>query len=291
MQIRSDLLIGNGGSGMRKWLTWWMVRKIDDKRAPDLIPMGGDPEKIAARDYFTLHMSSDDGNRYLFRGIEQGGLKFSQFNNATGSFDLDVFLSLSETARMELVCTYYYKANEFRFSDRLDFYLSMSSGWWRLQIRRHELSQWIFNRKSLSTTKRLEMMRFICDRKMSDPNFSLNLYSRVMSVYGERVWSHPDIDALAKKEEFLLDSLVETGDLQKTNGPTFKISPKLLASFEALELDERKTSRSNRIQWALWIVGFFAALGACVQAWVAYQGQHPSVPESNVTSHERALEL
>lgn len=273
---------------MRKWLTWWMVRRVSEKPAPDIIPMGGDAEKIAIRDYFTLHLSSDN-ERYLFRGIDQGGLKFARFTKATHAFDEIVFLSLRDVASMVFVCDYYHRESQIRFSNRLDFFLSMSLGLWKLQQRSFRLVQWLFNRKTLATTKRFQMMQFICDSKMADPGFSLNLYSRVRSVYGERFWHHPDKDELIKKEEFLLDSLVATGDLIKEKaGITYKISPKILASFEAVELDERRTSRANRIQLALCIVAVVSAAAAFVQAWAAVHGQHlPMDPQ--VTFQAKAV--
>lgn len=274
---------------MRKWLTWWLITTVNKKPAPDLIPMGGNAEKIGGRDYFVLHVSGDDGSRYLFRQIDQGGLKFSRFTEATHAFDQDVFLSLNEATDMEFVCTFYYRASEFKFTGRLDFFLYMSLGLWRLHIQRYRLSQWIFNRKTLSTTKRFEMMKFICDQKLSNPAFSLSIYSRAMSVYGNRVWVHPDRDSLWKKEEFLLDSLVSTGDLHKNlMGTTYRIDPKILVSLEALELDDRRTRRANRIQWALWAVGLFSAFAAGIQAWVAFRSQQNPSPVTSTIPGEHS---
>lgn len=254
---------------MRNYLTKWVLNRVSKKRAPSQFALANEGPAADAMNWFILKFTASHTERYLFRAIEPAGYKFGQF----GSED-DVYLDIDQVAKMEMSCEFYYRGYLVTYRNKRAMFISQLLGTWWLTINADKLSQWLFNRRSLVTADRIEMMRFLCGEAMKDANFRAEPQSRANAMHGKRFWRHPGAHGHVQRERFLLDSLVATGDLSREQDGHYRVQAKMVASLESIEGEDRRHRRSNRIQWALFLVALFAAAATFIQAFEAWQQGH-----------------
>lgn len=248
----------------------WALEKVQSKPSPKVIPIAGDEEKVAARDYFSLYLKHGEEN-YLFEKIEADVVHCLSHDAAQDRYVTPVEFPLSKVGAMQPTCLFYNDIYQFKYTSFRSMFFDQMLNLWLFKEKKDKLAQWFFNRRSVPIVARYELMKYIADRWFTDPNFYLNLYTRLTEVYGNRWVRRPDHEFLVRREKLLLQSFIETGELTAVHGGLgFKVEPKILVSLETLTMDERRQRRGNRIQWALFAVAFFSTLAAAVQAWVAY---------------------
>lgn len=265
----------------KKFLTWWLVRLVNAKNSPNLIPMGGNDEKMRARNYFSLTFAGNDGTEYLFKKLRRDIICSRGWVASRRRFTKPMAFTISKASKMDFECRFYYGYMEFKFSNRLTMFLSLNTGWWKIQVAIATLSRFLFNKRSFAAIQRADLMSYIAERTLADKKFAPSPYGRLEDKYGERVWRHPDLENLLRRETMLLDSLLVTEDLIKgPDGIGYRMAPKLLVTLEKLATDERRYRASNRIQGFLILVAVLSAIAAGVQAWVAYSSTKAHHAES-----------
>lgn len=176
-------------------------------------------------------------------------------------------------AEQVLTIEHYYKGNQFNYSSPVWFLAAQS-------IRRHSLSilgnrilQGAFNRRTLIRADRLELLRYLVEESIQNPGKHFDPIFLGMQRHTTRWFYHPQRREHQAYLNLVLESLCETGDLQKKDG-TFKVAPKALATLSQYENDERKhqddmkTSRTGHwISGAILIVGLLAIVSRVLMWW------------------------
>jgi hypothetical protein len=259
---------------MNLWLTRWMLERVNARIAPTVIHMGGNDEKLAKRDFFSLQLSDKEGLGYLFRGRNDGGYHFSRFNRQTDQFDLDTYLDVDEVAGMDMLCEFYIGAHQFNYHSKLRMFLSLQLRTWFISIKIDGLIQWLFNSRSLRSAARLELMRYLGDKALADPRFRATPFTWHTAKHGKRVWRRSDVMELLHREKMMLNALVDTGDLRVDANGGYEILPRLLNSLDAAETDDRRHTKNVRIQLYIGMVALIAAAASITQAYEAWLQSH-----------------
>lgn len=262
------------GGSMEKLLTKWVLKRVNGRQSPKSFVVASSGRDVDAQNWFILRFTASPIERYVFRDIDQVGYKFGQFNG--DKLQGEVYLGLKKIESMEMRCEFFFQGYLITYTSKRIMFVSQTFLTWWFSIKLDKVAQWLFNRRSLATADRIEMMRFLCGASMENPDFQANVRSRPTAVHGKRFWRHPDAVEHAHRERFLLDSLVDTGDLQDAQNGNYRVLPRMLASLEAIEGEDRRHRRSNRIQWLLFLVALCAAAGTVIQAYEAWQQAHPA---------------
>ncbi|KPD11142.1 hypothetical protein [Phaeobacter sp. 11ANDIMAR09] len=90
-----------------------------------------------------------------------------------------------------------------------------------------------------------------------------------MDFFGSRIFSHPDNKEILAKFRLLVESLVLTGDLEKSNHIRFKLSPKAVVTLSEFALEERRHKDSFRLSRRMYWATFVIAAATLFQAYIA----------------------
>lgn len=142
-----------------------------------------------------------------------------------------------------------------------------------------KLRQKLFNYQTRFRHDRIDLLSKIIELHLSKAEKengllftarSLSVIGLITEVYGSRVYAHPHFKRESARFRLLIDSLAETGDLEKTNSHEFKLNAKAIASISSYEMEERRHRDSIRQNWILVIFTIVMATAAVAQALTAF---------------------
>lgn len=147
----------------------------------------------------------------------------------------------------------------------------------RLKLLRLRLSLQKFNRDFRFSVERMSLLADIVDiqrkrgadtsrRRSIRDEFSANsLYTEKYSLFA---WQRNDLQKNLDELRFILDSLVESGDLIRTQSG-YRLTGQSLKTLSNYEEDNRRNRASKRSNSVTIFFSFAIALATVVQAWVA----------------------
>ncbi len=127
-----------------------------------------------------------------------------------------------------------------------------------------KLMQFLFNRRSLIVTKKIQLLSVLLENSYDPGGFSgprwLNVFTIMDLLYTRRWIAHPNGDAKRASLELFLDSLHCSGDVEK-DGPKYRVRPQALQTLESYYEGERRHRQTLRVQITLAVLtGVLAAL-------------------------------
>jgi hypothetical protein len=120
------------------------------------------------------------------------------------------------------------------------------------------LAQAVFNRKKLVTVQRLQMLRVLVDHYVESGGEPIQVIDLMDKLYSIRWIMHPRGDAQQRKVELYMESLVDSGEVQKKDMYCYQVTGKAISTITRYEEEERRHKQNSRLQ--LWIVILTAAL-------------------------------
>lgn len=122
----------------------------------------------------------------------------------------------------------------------------------------------LYNRRRIVLGQRLELLTFMIEQAAEGKGTfdSLDLMTDMHTI---RWITHPNGESVRSRLELYLDSLVDTGELKKTNG-NYCLTGHALSLVEERSEQERKHKQGIRIQWLIAVLTFVTALLTIVQA-------------------------
>lgn len=214
------------------------VTSIDKEDRPYLIVLGLSGCELSCIEW--------DGSRYqIERNIQLTTLRLSDFQ-----------------------ITHYYGLSEISYSGLLDFVLSRITTW--PYIKAHSFrwlesfDQYFFNKKKLITKQRMELLKFLIDKTL-EGKAEYELLDLMTDLYTIKCFLHPKREEQQQKLKFYLDSLVDTGELQKTDYK-YVVTGHALLAIEEYEEQERKHTENVKMQRRMLLLTFVIAALTLVQA-------------------------
>lgn len=150
----------------------------------------------------------------------------------------------------ELEITHYYKGFVIAKSSALQFLLYYFSCWYVVIYMKDALTQALFNRRSLARRDRLKVLRLLVDQSLDKPDYQTSQFEVTKLLNGVRYLRHPEGNRTTNHHRFVLDSLVESGELKRIEHG-YQITPKALATLSSYEEDERRHRSQIRTQIVL----------------------------------------
>ena len=212
----------------------------------------------------TIHKAGEP-NVVLLRHINDQveGLIFEN-----GSYSTDVTISIDQIDPRKVHVTHFYGIDEVRYEGIRDIAQGIWTGWPYLLLRtcrlRNAIAQRLFNRRTLTARRRLEVLREVVEATVNGAT-SVDAMDLMNSRYGYRWADHPEWQNHHDQLEKQLELLADAGDLQKSNSG-FQPTGQALRTLEESEEADRRHTANYRVQVFLALLTFISAVMAATQA-------------------------
>lgn len=167
--------------------------------------------------------------------------------NLIGDFELDII--------------HFYGPNDFRYD-------SLSKYFWKgfipidkTKLLLHKGQQFLFNKKELVRSERIEVLKLILEKELDDGGYETSPVCLSTLLHTEKWVFHPDKSRQLRYNNLLLNSLYESGDLEKTQHG-FRLSPKALVTLSQFQADQNKQKQSDQQASSMkWLTFALVAVG------------------------------
>lgn len=251
------------------------------KPAPDRIPLSV-PEKVRARDYYTATFEMVSGKRGFLVDEVVGDDVSGRWVSHTAEPEA-ASINLAELAPLPLEIRQYFGELEIVYDSPREF-------WWhhhlripRLKLARLWISNRIYARRLLLRADRMEILQRLLDYDIQERS-RISTMDVMNDLHGPRWPAHPQAMAAYRYAELLLESLVQSGDLETDNG-SYRIKPKAIETIVRHDVENRRHRDNASLQrWVVILTVVLVAIGA-VQAYAALQ----QVPETQTNAATSAV--
>jgi len=199
---------------------------------------------------FVVHVDYKDGKPYLLLDdFALGIVKGKEWNGS--SYSITSSLPLQGLDAYSLNIVHYYGSSEIRFSGIWDFVINRLTGlaYAKIPVLRtiEKLDQYFFNKKRLITKQRMELLKVMLDHHIQRSGQGFGIVGLMTELYSSRWIRHPEGEMQERKLQLYLNSLVESGELER-NGTRYTIKGKAILTIEKFEEEERRHSENVRLQ-------------------------------------------
>lgn len=240
----------------------WILKSLLKKPAPDRIPRSGDKAKDVNCNVVYIR-SKDESWTILCNKIDSKGVTGKCWFNQE-EFD-ELSIPWPWLSGYELDITHFYGMYDLRYSSISQYFFEGILPWDKLKIVLGKVQQFLFNRKELVRSERIETLKIILEETIENRNFTVSSVSLSGLLYTQKWVFHPDKTRQLAYNDLLIKSLAESGELHSVQYG-YKLSPKALVTISAYEEDQKRhndnLAQSNATKWltfALIIVGLIQA--------------------------------
>ncbi|WP_155808143.1 hypothetical protein [Bordetella petrii] len=238
----------------------WLIRKVLQRYfrepAPARIPLLG-RDRLAERNYLTLYLvSQDEGAYWIPQRFQENAVVLAEY--------VDRNLTAESAVPIENLRRCSFEAT--RFYDRLE--IKSSHLWWFLvrdlplvrvlMLRWDSIAQWWANRAGLPSAQRTHALQVAVNKALADARATISARD-CLGVEG-RMLRTPAAARRIAEWNFVLRSLVHTGELEEANGD-YRVLPQALVSLDQYLIEERRQAAQRRLQTLL---GFLSAISTIV---------------------------
>ena len=236
-----------------------VLTRVLSRSCESIIPRSG--QAGAAVNCFASAV--DKGNEpYLkVHGLSNGMLTCIEWDGR--SYEIERKLPLAQFELRDFRITHYYGLTEIRYNGILDFALNRITAWPYIQTHVVRIAsafdQYLFNKKKLFTKQRKELLKVLVNHAL-DGKTEHEPLDLMTDLYSIKWFLHPQGEDAQRRLEFYLDSLADTGELQKVHYK-YVVTGQALRAMEEYEEQERKHTESVKMQWRMfWLALAIVAL-------------------------------
>lgn len=245
------------------------LNKALAKRCPRQIPRSGK----AANQINCFTVLFDDGERpyILVSGIAkdhiQGKLWYPDKQRYAGV----IRIRKSYAATLSLKVIHYIGPSEIEYTGVVQFWLGEATRFPHLVLAMRRawdyLLRSLFNKRSQLEVDRDKLLEYVVgEYAVSGAVFDAG--SVLTSMYNYRWYSHPAANSARKRTEYLLGSLVVSGDLEQTSYYHYRVLPSAFRSLNEIQQARQRHRQSMRIQRSIILLTLGSLVAALVQAGV-----------------------
>ena len=253
---------------MQKIIRRWAIEIAHRRPAPNRIPLSS--PGVFSRNYFTIHLGEAPHFReYVVNSLGTRGMVCFHFNTETNE-RTEATVPYSSLRHLVPHITYYFRDLQVDYHGAADFLINLAwqRHWFALASER--AAQFFFNRRELVRKDRMDALRHFVSATQRNREFTSSVVGYMTALYGPRWIRHPDDENLLNFHSLILESLVQSEDLQ-SDGVYYRLRAQALATLDEYEREERHHRDQFRQQYVLLaltfgliVVGIPAAMQAAV---------------------------
>ncbi|TPA20936.1 hypothetical protein DXJ84_24785 [Vibrio parahaemolyticus] len=234
------------------------------KPASNAIPRTGD--RALSVDSNVVYLKAQDGQwTLLVRKLDDNGVYGKFWLNEVETEEFCIPFSLLKSYEADI--THFYGIYDLRYNSFSQYFFEGIVPVDKVRIVLGKAQQFLFNRKQLIRSERVEALKIILEQDLENRNFKTSAVHLTTLLHSNKWVYHPDKTRQIKYNELLLKSLADSGDLEIDRSDFgFKLSPKALTTIADYENDMRKhqeaMSQAKAMKWltfALIFVGLIQA--------------------------------
>lgn len=265
---------------MKPTLKLWLWRKLLPEmlelRATSIIPRTGDKAKSV--NVIVIYLYNNNKPLYLLDRLEGAEIIARVWDDVKSCFDSEIKISYEQISSMKPEILYYYGSYDFRFDSIFGYLFRKKTKFVYFEAKwdslRHKYSRYRFSRKELIVHERVQILRKLVDYYVNSENANseITVGDLLSMLYTSSWYIHPKISRYRKMLELNLDSLVISGDIQKSN-KGYKVTGKAIESISRYELEESRYDQQLSTQkvitsltFAIVFLTLLTTIGALVQA-------------------------
>lgn len=248
----------------------WSLKKV----APKSIPLSG--PRALENDFYATYIIVDDMNwKMLVSELSPRGYTGLLWEDEKNGRDATLLIDELKESRPRIVIEHYFHGYQFDYKSPIKFLISQLVSWHRIRIQLDYFSQQAFNRKQLVRKERLELLKLLVEKSIEEPGKTFDPLFLGMEFHSRRWFYHPQMKENHAHLKMVMDSLVETGDLKKTDS-LYKVSPRALITLSDYACEEQRHqdnlntfSVGNKLTRAIILVGI---AGIVTQLFIWWSG-------------------
>ncbi len=224
--------------GVKNFIRRMAVKVAMQRPAPSRIPLSG-YERLRLRNYTTCNLLPL-GREETFLALEAqaSGLKGLWFPGPTNISE-EREIKYEDLSDYNLEITYYFRELELVYRSGLKFLLHRLLYIPVLQLWSERLARWLFNRKALTRSDSVKVLRIMIEKTLNDRDFGGGESTVMTELYGRRWVQHPELEKVHAYYSIVLDALVDNGDLVK-EGHLYRLAPAGLTRIEKFDQEDEK---------------------------------------------------
>jgi len=182
----------------------WLLPIVLSHACESRIPRSGDKgEKVNC---YVLAVDKDSQPYFIANDIN--GDKLIGFTWDGESFCINATITLEELDSGELNITHFYGLSDITYTNIYDLawnYITKLT-YIRIQLYRYIDStfQYFFNKRKLTTKRRMDLLRFMMDNQIDSEHKGIDLITLLSKIYTTRLFLHPSKDIQQEKLELYL---------------------------------------------------------------------------------------
>lgn len=229
------------------------------------IPRSG--EKGQGVNCFVVAIDRESSPYFLATSYENKKLTGLIWNH--DKYSDECSLDISELKNGELRVTHFYGLAEVTYNNIYDivWHYFTKMIYLKINLYRHidTTHQYFFNKRKFFTKKRMDLLQFMINDQLDRTHKGIGAIDLMTKLYSIKWVLHPSADEQQEKLELYLDSLVESGELEKINSK-YIVTGKSISTVERYEEQERKHTEAVKLQKKMFWLTVVIALVAAVQA-------------------------
>lgn len=241
------------------------VNKALKKPAPERIPLS--MPRSLDNDFYEIYIKFKSLDwKLLCRTKEKGGYSGILWQGRNRGHDCTILNSTFEKIKFSVEITHHYKGYQFKYGNLESFLFSWYSKNYKLAVIYDLITQRIYNRKTLFRSHRMEILKDLVENTINEPQYSTSSLELGKEIYTHRWQFHPKKNEYQSHLSLILDSLVETGDLKKSDR-RYSVTGKAIATLADYEHDQQKhqdnfnnAKTTNSLTKALILVGILGIM-------------------------------
>lgn len=221
-------------------------------------------------DQVFVYLHDQDGKkRFIVQGLEKDGVVGLWFNDHEQSGERRT-LGNADVANMEISLLQIYGNARFNYTTASSFILGLWTLYPVREVRRDRIEQRRFNRTELIRADRMRLLEHFLKKTIEKPDYSPSVVSLMADLYTLRSMDHPRYNETEQYHELLLNSLVQSGELQM-NSVSYSMTDRTIPSLENLqgqkERHDDNIRQQRRIGWLTASLIGVAAIQAVITVW------------------------
>ncbi|SPJ32700.1 hypothetical protein [Kushneria phyllosphaerae] len=252
------------------------IERALKKSCPDRIKITG------KEDCYSVYINNDDGSENLLvKRVKGDNLLCKEWFEEERVFTRESHIAISKTTYRNYEVVHHYKGAVL-FHNGLENFSYSNSLKKRVLVNKSILArafrQYLFNKRDILVEDRVNILRTLVDMYLENTKdvFSYTYRSTSFDAgtyltrkNGQLWYRHPNSRYEHIRVKLILDSLSETGDLNKTKDG-YSITPKALKTLSDYDEEERKHRSLLTPQVITAALTFVVACGTVAQAYIAY---------------------
>jgi hypothetical protein len=221
-------------------------------------------------DYFFIYLHDDDGKkRFIVQSLDNEGVTGLWFDDPNQPGEQRK-LTNAELASMDVSFLHIYGKARFSYTTAWSFFRALGTFYPVREVYRDRIEQRRFNRMELVRADRMRLLEHFLRKTVEKPDYHSSVVALMAGLYTLRLMDHPRYDETEQYYELLLNSLVQSGELQR-NGASYSMTDRTIPTLEHLqgqkERHDDNIKQQHRIGWLTAVLICVAIIQAVITIW------------------------